>query len=398
MLNYFLVYPITWAVILLLYIFDISSFNMKLDPFLVLFIILTSGISLLLGILNRKRFVFKKDITKKITLKPLLFLIISTIVEFIYIKDIPFISIGILKTSEYSSVKFAPFLHVIISALGMYYAIVYFYGAVCSKENRKKNIFGFITILIIFLLYYTRSFIVMILIAAINILLANLISRNKIKLKHLLISLVAIMILVYSYGGLGNVRQGYKWNDNSYIEQIGLYNNKYPKVVPKQFMWAYSYLTTPLANLNYNVKNTEVSVSVIGIVNELVPDTISKRVTIDSSNHSCKLIKTYFNVSTGYCNSYVNGSFLGLIVLFSFMIILGVVGIKFSNIESLSGDYMIFCSIMSLLFLFMFFDNMFSYVGVSIPFWISFSILLFKGKRLIDKNNLLRKFTHEKRK
>lgn len=381
MLNYFLIYPMIWGMVLILYCMNFSLFNIAMDPFLLLFIIASSIISLFLGIWHRKKFKFKKDPDIKLSVKPLIFIFIFMILEFIIVKDIPFISIAILKTQEYSSLKFAPFIHVVVAALGMYYAIKYFYCAICNKQNRKKSILCFIAILIIFLLYYARSFIAMILFAAMIMLLSYLSSENRIKFKHIIISIVSVIVLLYGYGGLGNIRQGYTWNDSSYIETIGLYT-KYPKFLPKQFMWPYSYFTTPLANLNYNVKKADVSIKPIAIVGEMVPKTISKRLTAMSDSTSCQLIKSYFNVSTGYCSFYVNGSFVGLIILFGFMILLGLLGTKMSNIEKLKSDYIIFCSMMCIVYLFMFFDNMFSYVGVSIPFWISFVVLLLKAKKI----------------
>ena len=191
----------------------------------------------------------------------------------------------------------------------------------------------------------------------------------------------------YCYGAIGNVRDGYKWNDNSHIERLGMYTN-FPKFIPKQFMWTYSYLTTPLANLNYNVELNNNMNRFDGAVSELLPFAISKRIFDNKLfEKEPKILRTYFNAVTGWCNMYMYYGIIGMYMLFAYMILLTVdmLMLRKRNVEVNKNKRNYTSAILCVVYVFMFFYNTLSYVGIALAFWMCFASLLFTNRKNTKK-------------
>lgn len=398
MLNCFYWYTIIWGSVLVLYMFDLSSFNIQLDSGLIFFIISTSLISLVLGYLFRKIFVFnfednfdeKNKKIKKQLRNSLIVLTVLYIFEFLYSREIPIISILITKNSKYGEYYGIPLLHVFIVAITSYYSQKFFYQYICTQKFKKYAIFSYIYTLGLFLLCYYRSMII------INLFMSGLMyinyQKTKIKkfgLKKVIIFTTLISIVLYLYGGIGNLRDGYSWNDNSYIENIGLYK-RFPKFIPKQYMWTYSYLTTPLANLNYNIKNNNVRNELSGFAGELIPETLTKRILQDKrDNIKVLLIRHYFNAVTGYCTSYITYGYFGMYLLYFWLTVLTMFSLYLVNkINSPRKKTMLY-TILIVVYTFMFFYNTLNYVGISLIFWVNIcSLFGIKNKKEIGNKNV----------
>lgn len=220
MLNCFYWYTVIWIMVLILYEFNLTDFNIKLDTGLIIFIIFTTVISLILGFVFRKELTYHSDDIekKKFSKKGIILLTIAYILDFIYSKEIPFIAIAIKKTAKYGQYTGVPVLHVITIALSTYYAQKYFYNFLNEDCDKKKNVKAYIYIMFLFFLSYYRSMII------INLFMSFItyaaLNKKKINIKKILLSIIVIMIVLYFYGGIGNIRDGYNWNDNSYIERI----------------------------------------------------------------------------------------------------------------------------------------------------------------------------------
>lgn len=171
------------------------------------------------------------------------------------------------------------------------------------------------------------------------------------------------------------------------LKEFGLYK-KFPQYIPKQYMWTYSYLTTPLSNLNYNIIKNNQNENIRKLMSEFLPSTISKRM-LDSGNEEYEilLIRDYFNAVTGYCSSYIYYGYLGMYVLYVYMVILTITGILLANKIKSGRKKTAFYSIMVVVYSFMFFYNTLNYVGISVAFWIDF-IMLFKKNRFGKVKNI----------
>lgn len=377
MLNFYYWYSIITSFTILLYIFPFSKFNSSMDPLFLVMIIVSILLSTFLGYVNKEKFIYKKaDVNlKKQTYLPLVLIITLSLFEFAYLKDIPLFSVVINQTNNYREVETIPFLHVFISMLSFYYSIKYFYYGISIKQNKKKNILACIIINVIMLLYNMRSFFLINFFICLNIYIAQYRLYKKIRKKTYVIIVLLIPLVLYAFGTYGNLRQGYKWNDSSYIEQLGLYDN-WPEFIPKQYMWSYSYITSPLANLNYNIKYEQKEFNVSGIFYQILPQSISKRMPNYNKLSTCKLIKSYFNVSTGFCNSYSNGGYIGLIFFWFIIMVFPLLLFNYKEKEYKVNNYYIWMFIYCGCISFMFFDNMFSYGGTSPALWLSTLILI----------------------
>ncbi len=381
MLNPFYIYNIITIFVCTLYILPVSEFNTNLDIFLIILIISSLIISLILGNIYKQYFQYHdaEENLKKGKYIPLIIIVFLSIFEFWYTKDIPFFSTTINGIKEYKEFESIPFLHMFTAMLSMYYSIVYIYHAISYETNRKLNILSYFLINLLMILFNMRSFFMINVFTALNILIAKLRSNGKIKSKYYVLFLLISICILYLFGCFGNKRQGYDWNDNNYIEALGLYY-AWPSKIPKQYMWSYSYITSPLANLNYNIKNNNNSFNIINTIYEIIPVSISKRLPFYKDKHDCILIKPYFNVSTGYCNSYTNGGYIGMIFIWSFIMILSIFTTKYANDCNKKQKYMLFIALLDSCIAFMFFTNTFSYGGTAPALWFSTFMLISRIK------------------
>jgi len=393
MLNYFYWYAIIASVVPILYLMPFSELNTPLNPVLIVLLVLSIIISLALGKKFNDKFAYKDLKYKKSTTGylPLVIIAIIAFIEFAIAKDIPLISVTLKHASEYKDFPTIPVLHVFSVMMALYFSTVYGYRAISYKQHRALNVAAYISINIIMLLYNMRSFTMISLFILANIFVAKRRRINKDegrRANKIRISLLAIAgaLLVFGFGCFGNMRHGYDWSNSYYIEKIGLYR-QWPNFVPKQFMWAYSYLTSPLANLNYNFDNPRNDISIVGAVSQYLPESITKRMASNKS-YTCSLKKHYFTVSTGYCDSYINMNVLGIVVFWFITMIFPLIVFRYAENENKREKYFAFISIYMSCITFMFFGNFFQYGGTAPALWLSFILLIVKTNKKTKEKRL----------
>ena len=294
MLNPFFVYNIMTSLVLILYAIPVSKFNTRLDGLFLLLIVFSIFLSTVLGFKYKNYFKYKDAaVSNKKKYIPLIIIICLSCFEFFYTKDIPFFSTTIHGINDYKEFESIPFLHMFTSMLALYYSAYYSYHAISYKKNRLFNILSFLIINVLMLLFNMRSFFMISFFIFANILISKLRTLKIIKVWHYIVSLIVIIIILFFFGCYGNMREGYDWNDNRYIENLGLYHS-WNDNIPKQYMWSYSYLTSPLANLNFNIVNENVSFEFINLFYEIIPVSISKRLPYYGQGNYCILIRPYF--------------------------------------------------------------------------------------------------------
>ena len=189
-------------------------------------------------------------------------------------------------------------------------------------------------------------------------------SKNSIKLTPSRAVLIALAVLfgLWVFGVLGNIRTGADWNDSSYIYYLGLYEDRWPDFIPKEYCWAYSYLTSPLANLNYSLTKA-VQVDPINFVYDFLPMMLAKRLPMYEVVHA-PLQVSYFNVSSVWSNYYMHLNLIGL--YFGYLLQMLVLEIwttlaRGTQFENLMMAYCSECVILS------FFVNSFAYPTMGYP-------------------------------
>lgn len=387
MLNCFYCYSIIWTLILILYSFKFSLFNQSLDVNLLIFIIFTIVTSFFVGYVNKNKFKYSNKAVDY-GLKPIILIIVLFILNFVYAREIPFFSI-IKGASLYRDFDSIPILYVVLNGISFYFGINYFNAYLNLDTHKKRNIICFLIINLLYLLVFSRSTILFLISGAFILYIMskrkNSTKEKKVKKKKYVSIFLFIFLTFYAFGALGNIRSGLKFNDNSYIQRIGLYNN-YPEFLPKEFMWSYSYFTSPLANLNNNVKNNKnIVFNSEGVFSELINRTIGKRLLPNLEYGEEAIVKVgiekeYFSAVTGYFLMYTYGGFVGMI--FQYFILLIVSYIQIKLLKKINNEGKENCTYIILLLanILMFFYNSLNTTTVSWWLIINFISLLKKGK------------------
>lgn len=368
MLNFFNLYAVIWGGILLLYSFGWSDLCKSIEPELLSFFLITISISLVLGRMNKKNFRFNKvEVLKKRTRIIPLLIVLYCAIEFVYCKQVPLISI-VLGRNKYTDYAGIPTLHSIAMAYGTFYLQYLAYRYVTNKEKKALVdyciIFFFINIL-----QFNRGGAVISFYMSICIYLASNKRVQRMgtnKKAKIIVAVVAAVIMMFLFGVLGNIRHGAGWNNCDYIEKLGQFNNNYPFWLPKEFMWAYIYIVSPIANINYNFQIGSAVTNAGGYIASLIPDFIGRRILPNIVIYQPELImKHVFNATAGFGTAYANLGVTGMYLLYiimmgGLMIILKLIRIeKKYKIPMLS----IMCSIVG----FMFFTHTLYYSAISFP-------------------------------
>lgn len=130
----------------------------------------------------------------------------------------------------------------------------------------------------------------------------------------IILLLTVLMAALFVFGAIGNARYGtWLWNDSSMISAVGEINDGYPAWLPREFIWAYVYLVSPLANLNNNLSN----VTPIGdfwlVILQLLPSSLSRRM-MPAFEIAPYLVQPSLTASTAYVGPYIIGGSIGMFV------------------------------------------------------------------------------------
>ena len=128
-------------------------------------------------------------------------------------------------------------------------------------------------------------------------------------------------MLLIGIGIFGNIRSGFGWNDTTYITAIGRYTDAYPTYLNDNIKWTYTYLTSSLANLNYNVSTFAGGGYSLQTLIDFVPETFSKHALAQQLDIRYQV--TYLNASTGYIGAYyLGGGISGLYISYGIQVLL----------------------------------------------------------------------------
>lgn len=372
MLNVFYCYGIIWIVILLLYYLGWSDLCVPLDKTLFIFIIVSIIITFLIGYIFRKNLKYrplKENKHKKptITILFLAFFILEILLE----RQIPLMNV--LRGYSYDSVSFKGIngLHTIISALAIAYSFYLSYIYASFKE--KKILYELGLIISYFILLVQRQNILICIVGFLNIIYASNSSRrkknnsrkhNRVVLKKIIIA-VLILVMLYGFGIMGNMRYGsnWKWNDSSMIRILGRENEKYPSFIPEEYFWSYVYMVTPLVNLNANVDMYTPQYNSRQFFPEFITEIISNK--LEYKKEQVYLPVSSLTASTSYVRVYRSMGYLGIGIMYMMQMLVSITIIVITIHKN--KDYLVVNCMCILYFLvFSFFENTFVYATSSI--------------------------------
>ena len=375
MLNFFYMYAFIWGGILLVYSFGWSNLCEPLAPELKVFFAVTIGLSLILGRLKRNSFRFQecKTIGKR-NRGIVILIVLFCMLEFAYCGQIPLVHI-VLSGGGYTEYTGIPTLHPLVISFASFYAQYLFYRFLCNHSERKALLDYAVILVFIYLLQFNRGGLMISMVMSGLLFLGKNSGRIKahVNKKSIFFSICAAIIVLFVFGALGNIRHGYSFTDSSYIQRLGRFNEHYPSWMPKQFMWAYVYIITPVANINHNVLLHLGSVNTKGYIMTFIPDFVARRI-YDGVIYTPELVvENVFNATAGFGTAYMNMKFFGMYFLYGYMML----GLSFLwRVDPIRREFKMPClAIMNVIVIFMFFTHTLYYSAIS--FQIVFPLLSF---------------------
>jgi hypothetical protein len=252
---------------------------------------------------------------------------VGFILEFIYFGTVPILSAMSNADFSYHDFTGIPTFHVVLSTFSMFYSIYLFHQYISSTGG----LWGFILFIVsIFpdILVVNRGAIIIIIFACFVIYLMKL---QRLRLKKIGLIIFSIIVVIYAFGIIGNLRYSASKEDKEYILRIGGASDEFIQGdVPFEYYWGYLYIATPIGNLQ-NIVNKKESHFVAGnvskfIASELFPDFISKRLVTtlgveDFSDDANKyLVIEALNAPTVYYRPYYLMGWTGAVLMFLYSI------------------------------------------------------------------------------
>lgn len=396
MLNFAYLYAGIWSVVLFTYVLGWSDLCTPLQPGLLVFLLTTIIMAIAIGWRFRKWFQFKKmekcpqnywQITAGI--------IAFCVFEFIFCGQIPLFSV-ISGAERYATFTGIKFLHPLVLTFAYAYMQYLFYVFICFPKKYYNLIQYVVLIIVVEILYYNRGG-MLITVAISGLMLCAAVQSNcsrKTKIWVYVGAVLAGIAALYIFGGLGNMRHGYEWNDTSYMHMLGRFNHAYPSWLPEQFMWAYSYVITPIVNLNYSMSEHLASPSVLAFISILIPDFIRNRFFSWVYVPLPELVVPDFNATAAYGYAYMCGGIVGMYGYFAALMGGSLLVTKILRHEQ--EVYTPALGIISSVCVFTFFTNSIAQSSISFPlFYVIFFLLV---KWITEHRACITRIRHNNRK
>lgn len=370
LINPFVMYFVSFAIVLFFYSFGWSDAYPKLSWQLLLFLFVTMFVMLFCGYVFYRGNYFKyTSITPRPRMIKRLLIVnyLLLIVEFYVARTIPILGY-LFGNREMDYTEFGlPFVHVIVANLFPVLAIYTFHCILSTPKGKERTKFyrylfwAFLPAILIF----NRG---MMLYEITCMMMLYMMSIKSIR-KVLLGVVCSILGILFLFGALGNLRTDTQ-EVKSLILEIGSATPEFKESwIPQEFFWAYLYIATPIGNLQYNMDRINVDVisnqDVAKYVNfELLPEIISKRIAavFDYTPKDRLLVINALNASSVYTGAYVYLGWIGMTVTFCFTLFFIFVTLLFVPPRS---PY--FCTAVVLIccvVLFNVFNNMFTFMGL----------------------------------
>lgn len=319
------IYCVSWLVVLLLYELHYALVLIPLTDFTIYYLLLTMLFWLLpfyvmlaaakeQGLKYQSVRSFSPNFSSRYLLVFKIWTI-GTIVELLYFHSSPLLSIFIGGGVRYTEWGI-PSVHGFLNAIIISVSNINFYKYLETRNSKYLKRFFMCLFWPLFLL--TRQMLMSMILQAALIYFF----KNKIKFTSLLRYAVVAMIVIYTFGALGDVRSG-----EGAIENIAQISDDYPDWLPGGFMWIYIYITSPLNNLNYNIDNAPLfAFDLSSVLSGLFPSFL--RAYIFEKTTTISLVTESLNVSSmhpkyissfGVIGSLISYFLLSIIYAYFFM-------------------------------------------------------------------------------
>lgn len=393
MVNPYYIYIVTFSLSLIVYQFGWSTLFPELKLSVILFLLLTIGISFVLGFFfHAKKYISFKEI-KWNNRTPIVVIAISLlwVIEFIYNGGIPLFLI--LRGVPYNYVAFGiPTLHVFVVTFTSFFSVYLFHVYI---STRRKNVLAFYLLTMSFaILLFNRGMLMINITSSVFVYLQYV---RVISFRKLFLLSIFFTIILYAFGVLGNLRSshdnGTKYSSTHILSAVKANEKFVNSRIPSEFIWSYLYISSPLANFQHNVdKNYGLEQTPYNLIlfvnNEFIFDFISKRINklINAERVNCLRFVDSMTVASVYTNSFIYFQWTGLALMAIFILCVPI--LYLGLIRRRNEFYVTGTAILGSLYFFLIFDNMFTFTGLS--FQLVYPLIfdsIFTKKKKFDNNS-----------
>ena len=395
-----------------LYLLSWSEVLVPLTPTTTMILLLFLSVMLLIGISKKKKldkFVSEKRKIPyfKIDTMIFVFTILLWVLQFAFFHEIPLISVILGKGVDYQEFGI-PSLKVFIYSFSLFISTFYFH-LYLDYKNKKHLIFS---LLILFqpLLALSRGpfivglvqvfFVYCIYKDLFNTLISYFIKINIRKVFKVFTLAFSLSFIIFGFGYLGNLRNlstdSARNNTSSFDADISSTQilmrptTKFTQTgIPNEFLWTYVYITSPLSNFEFVLQRYQPKYDFSAfLLNEVLFDFISKRInhTFGADNRDSFLFVDYLTVSTVFAGSYQSMGYVGILMMCILLLTLPGIYLRFM-LSINSTFYLTSLSIISALYLFMFFENLIVFSGLSLQLIYPFLFKLVLKKKTVKSHN-----------
>lgn len=291
--------------------------------------------------------------------------------EFIHAGGVPLFLVLLGKPFNYR-IFGVPSLHVFAVTFCSFYTAYLFHAFLSSRDKKILlfcliNLFSSVLILNRGMLLTNLSTIFFI------YCLSQSSPKNLITQRNIIFSIVFVLVLFFLFGAMGTLRVSREIKrlyDRSLVYEVGNATTSFKQsIIPSEFFWGYTYIASPLANLQHNITFANPDINVVNffllINNEFIPDALSKRINskLNLPKRDNHQIAENLNASTVFSGSFTYWGWAGIILMLGMLM---CIPLLLRSIGLVSGPWLItFLALLNTLYLFLIFDNMLAFTGFS---------------------------------
>lgn len=385
MINPYYIYIVTFLSSLLIYQLGWSTLYPELKGSLIAFLVISMIIAFVFGLyFQAKRFISYRPVgwDPKIP-ATVFFIVVLWVIEFLYNKGVPLFMI--MRGETYDYIAFGvPTLHVFIVTFTSFFS-TYLFHVYLSTRSIKVLIYYFITMSFA-ILVFNRGMLM------INVISSGLVYLQFVKrfsIQRTALVGVVLVLILYVFGVLGHLRtshnRGTEYSGDGIMEIAKASESFANGPIPSEFIWTYLYISSPIGNLQHNIdhefrEQPSLRNTILFVNNEFVFDFISKRINeaLNAKRVICIRFLDSMTVASVYTNSYIYAGWVGMSMMAIFILLVPV--FYLGLLRKSNNFYVTASSILGSMYLFLVFDNMFTFTGLS--FQLLYPLLLgrfFKG-------------------
>lgn len=359
-LNPYFAFAFIWMFLLIIHLFNFNTKFPAATTELIVFALFISLMSFAIGIFYQRHIsesksgnaVYDKPTTKLTILSVLIFLL-----AVIHGRSVPLLSVlkgDVESYQNFGITTITPIGYCCSVTVIVISAVKLFYG----EKNKWKNILNIAIGFITFILVYSRGLIIL---SGLIVVIIGA-SRYRFSLKSFIFLLILLIIGMLLFNAFGNIRHGYAWNDSAYLMDVAGFNSKYSNL--SNFSWTIVYVDTPFGNLAYNMQNEFTEYNFTGLVSQLLPDMISKRI-FPQYVGGIQLAVESLTVSSMFAGGYCYFGIMGMYIQYFEMIFVTFIVTHLSKTNRLT--FIAVTSSMTVLLFLSFFVNTITYSGFFMP-------------------------------